>query len=144
MIKLKTLLEYQSREIPKKVYHFTPPDHFVEIWNSNKLKKNRETGMVSFTSDPELWIFRGLYSWETMEIGVRLTFNSNSLPKLIPYEYSTGIPGGESFEDEEEFVIKGDLTGVRSKVKEIVAGSWTKDYLKKNLPKNVFGKIKWV
>jgi hypothetical protein len=138
MIKLKRLLE--NNNIPNKVYHFTTAPSLVAIINSNKLKASMEK-YVSFTEDPELWSFQEFESGD--EIGVRLEFNSNTLPPLSPYIYQ-GAPG-ETYEHEQEWVSKsGDITGIENIITGITALQFTKPYLRDNLPGHVLININFI
>ena len=138
MIKLKNLLE--NNNIPHKVYHFTTAPGLVGIINSDKLKASIEK-YVSFTEDAELWSFQEFESGD--EIGVRLEFNTNSLPSLSPYIYQ-GAPG-ETYEQEQEWVSKsGDIMGIENIITDITALEFTKPYLRQNIPGHILMNINFI
>ena len=137
MIRLKTLLE--NNNTPSVVYHFTTASGLIGIINSNKLKSSMN--YVSFTDDAELWAFQEFESGD--EIGVRLQFNTNSLPPLSPYIYH-GAPG-ETYEQEQEWVSKsGDIENIEDIIMDITALEFTKSYLVKNLPGHISQQINFI
>jgi len=141
MIKLIDLLN-EIENTPEEVYHFTLPKYFVKILQTDKLKSNEEFNGISFTTDPDLWAFRE-FSDEDQEIGVRLKFKTKDLPVLKEFVYR-GHPD-DDYEYEKEWIsTSGDITNIKSKIKEIVAIDYYKDYLQDNLDPDVFKNIKFV
>lgn len=122
---------------PKIVYHFTSPSALVKMLSENLIKVGRN-GFLSFTTDSELWTFRGSHEDEMDEIGVRLAFKTSSLPKLREFD------GSNMFDDlsyEKEYVAKENIPF--KAVVGITSMTWCKDFLKQNLPTNIFAKIKF-
>jgi hypothetical protein len=59
MIKLINILkEITQLSPPDLLYHFTTPENFVKILNSDKLKAHPKFNQISFTEDPDLWAFQ--------------------------------------------------------------------------------------
>jgi hypothetical protein len=142
MIKLLDIL--LENNIPDKVYHFTLPKYFVNMVKTNTIKADPKFKQISFTTDPDLWAFRE-FTDEDQEVGVRLTFNAKDLPPLKPFIYS-GSPG-ENYEYEQEYTTNvGNLrpSNIMNLIKNITADSYWKEYLQKNLPKDIFNKIKFI
>lgn len=142
MIKLINLLKEITEDIPDTLYHFTLPKFFVNIINSNSLQANSLFNQISFTSDPDLWVFRE-FSDEDQEIGVRLTFNSKDLPSLKPFIYK-GHPDDDYKYEKEYISTSGNIDNINNKIKEITVINYYKDYLKQNLPEETFNKIKFI
>jgi hypothetical protein len=143
MIKLADLLQ-ETQNTPDKVYHFTLPKYFVNMVKTNTIKADPKFKQISFTVDPELWAFRE-FSNEDQEVGVRLTFNTKDLPPLTSFTYM-GAPG-ENYDYEEEYTTNvGDLrpSNIMDLIKEITALKYWKEYLQKNLPNDIFNKIKFI
>jgi len=147
MIKLIDLLTESAATPPDTVYHFTTPESFAKIWKSDRLKAHPKFNQISFTSDPELWAFQEHLD-SNQEIGVRLAFESSSLPQLRPFTYQ-GAPG-ESFDQEQEWITtSGDIRGIQDRLSgsgtmEIAATEYWRDWLHANLPKRVFHAIEFV
>lgn len=142
MIKLSDLLF--ENKIPDKVYHFTLPKYFVNMVKTNTIKADPKFNQISFTTDPNLWTFREFPN-EDQEVGVRLTFATRDLPPLTPFKYS-GAPG-EDYAYEQEYTTNvGDLrpSNLLNLVKNITADNYWKEYLQKNLPKDIFDKINFI
>jgi hypothetical protein len=142
MIKLLDILN--EVHTPKVVYHFTLPKYFVNMVKTNTIKADPKFKQISFTTDPNLWVFRE-FTNENQEVGVRLTFNTKDLPLLTPFTYK-GTPG-EDYKYEQEYVINvGDLrpSNLLNLVKDITALEYWRDYLEQNLSSNIFSKINFV
>lgn len=143
MIKLTNLIK-ETLKYPNTVYHFTLPKYFVNMVKTNTIKADPKFKQISFTTDPDLWAFRE-FSDEDQEVGVRLTFNTKDLPTLTPFKYS-GAPG-ENYGYEQEYTINtGDLrpSNILSLIKDITATEYWREYLQKNLPKDIFNRVKFV
>jgi len=102
----------ESEEYPSEVYHFTTPSAILKIFKDNELKVGYE-GDISFTSDPELWIFRGPHDHESDEIGVKIAFKTKNLPKLIKYDDSSH---DLDLSYEEEYVYNHNINNILSKI----------------------------
>lgn len=142
MIKLYNLI-FESK-IPNEVYHFTLPKYFVNMVKTNTIKADPKFNQISFTTDPNLWVFREFPN-EDQEVGVRLTFATRDLPPLTPFEYS-GAPG-EDYGYEREYTTNvGDLRpwNLLNLVKDITVDNYWKEYLRKNLPKDVFNRVNFI
>jgi hypothetical protein len=143
MIKLTSLLREDPKQ-PDTVYHFTLPKYFVNMVKTNTIKADPKFKQISFTTDPDLWIFRE-FPDEDQEVGVRLTFNTKDLPPLTPFEYS-GAPD-DDYGYEQEYVTKvGNLrpANLLNLVKDITATEYYREYLQKNLPEDIYNRIKFV
>lgn len=142
MIKLKDLL--LESNVPATLYHFTLPKYFVSMVNTNVIKADPKFKQISFTTDPDLWSFREFPN-EDQEIGVRLEFESKKLPKLTPFTYS-GAPDDDYTYEQEYTTNSGDLrpSNIMNLIKGITALSYWKEYLKKELPTEIFNKIKFI
>lgn len=142
MIKLKDLLNESN--VPDTLYHFTLPKYFVSMVKTNVIKADPKFKQISFTTDQDLWSFREFPN-EDQEIGVRLEFESKKLPKLTPFIYS-GAPDDDYTYEQEYTINSGDLrpSNIMNLFKGITALSYWKDYLKKELPIEIFNKIKFI
>ena len=142
MIKLKDLL--LESNVTGTLYHFTLPKYFVSMVNTNVIKADPKFKQISFTTDPDLWSFREFPN-EDQEIGVRLEFESKKLPKLTPFTYS-GAPDDDYTYEQEYTTNSGDLrpSNIMNLIKGITALSYWKEYLKKELPTEIFNKIKFI
>lgn len=119
------------------VYHFTLPKYFVEIVKSNTLKAD-EAKCISFTIDPELWVFKEFEN-EDQDIGIRMKFDIKDLPHLYPYDDSQH---GTDLSHEKEYRTEsGDIKNILDKIHSIEALLVYKEYLKENLPLEIFNKI---
>jgi hypothetical protein len=145
MIKLTNLLK-ESLKYPSIVYHFTLPKYFINMIKTNTIKADPKFKQISFTTDPDLWTFREFPN-EDQEVGIRLTFNTKDLPPLNPFKY-TGAPGSDQdFGYEQEYTTNvGDLrpSNILNLIKDITATEYWKEYLEKNLPVDIFNKIKFI
>jgi hypothetical protein len=143
MIRLTDLLK-ENQDTPKVVYHFTLPKYFVNMVKTNTIKADPKFKQISFTSDPNLWSFRE-FTEEDQEVGIRLQFDTKLLPLLKPFEYS-GAPG-EKYQHEQEYTTNvGDLrpSNIMNLIENITADSYWKDYLKKELPTNIYNQITFI
>jgi hypothetical protein len=148
MIKLADLLKESTEHYPPNtLYHFTTPENFVKIFNSDKIKSHSKFNQISFTEDPELWAFQE-HSDSNQEIGIRLAFETDSLPPVKPFIFQ-GSPG-ESLEHEEEWITtSGDLTDIEGRIMgsgtlELTALEYWRKYLQDNLPKYIFNLIEFI
>jgi hypothetical protein len=132
---------------PDVLYHFTTPENFVKILNSNKLKAHPKFKQISFTEDPDLWAFQE-FPDSNQEIGFRMDFETDSLPPLKPFIFQ-GAPG-EFLEHEKEWITtSGDITDIEDRLMgsgtlELVALKYWEKYLKDNIPGHIVKMIKFV
>ena len=146
MIKLIDLLKESTDQPQPILYHFTTPENFIGIINSDRIKAHPKFNQISFTEDPELWTFQE-HPDSNQEIGIRLEFETDSLPPLKPFTYK-GAPG-EDFEHEKEWITtSGDLTDIEGRLMgsatlNITALNYWKKYLQDNLPKHIFNLIEF-
>jgi hypothetical protein len=111
---------------------------------TNTIKADPKFKQISFTTDPDLWIFREFPN-EDQEVGVRLTFNTKDLPPLTPFKYSGALDDDYGYE--QEYVTKvGNLrpANLLNLVKDITATEYYREYLQKNLPEDIYNQIKFV
>jgi hypothetical protein len=148
MIKLINLLKEINQPSPPDVlYHFTTPENFVKILNSDRLKANPKFNQISFTEDPDLWAFQE-FPDSNQEIGFRMAFETYTLPPLKPFTFQ-GAPG-EFLEHEQEWITtSGDITDIKDRLMgsgtlELTALEYWKDYLKNNLPRHIFNSIEFI
>jgi hypothetical protein len=148
MIKLLNLIkEINQQSPPNTVYHFTTPKNFVKIINSDKLKSDPKFKHISFTQDPELWVFQE-FPDSNQEIGVRLEFETDSLPALEPFVFQ-GAPG-EFLEHEQEWrTTSGDLVDIEGRILgsgtlQLTALTYWKKYLQENLPGHIYSRIEFI
>ena len=132
---------------PDVLYHFTTPENFVKILNSDKLKANSKFNQISFTEDPDLWAFQE-FPDSNQEIGFRMAFKTDSLPPLKPFTFQ-GAPG-EFLEHEKEWITtSGDITDIEDRLLgsgtlDLTALEYWEEYLRENLPRHIFKMIKFV
>lgn len=148
MIKLKDILNEMNRTSPPDVlYHFTTPENFVKILNSDKLKAHPKFNQISFTEDPDLWAFQE-FPDSDQEIGFRMEFDTDSLPPVKPFTFQ-GAPG-EFLEHEKEWITtSGDITDIEGRLMgsatlDLTAQKYWKDYLRNNLPGHIFNRIDFI
>ena len=147
MSKLIDLLKEDNVSLPNVLYHFTTPENFIKILNSDKIKAHSKFNQISFTEDPELWAFQE-HPDSNQEIGVRLKFETDSLPPVKPFIYK-GAPG-EEYEYEQEWTTNsGDIDDIEGRIigsgtLELTALEYWKDYLKKNTPPHIFRMIEFI
>jgi len=148
MIKLLNLIkEINQQSPPNTVYHFTTPENFVKIINSDRLKSDTKFKHISFTQDPELWVFQE-FPDSNQEIGVRLEFETDSLPALEPFVFQ-GTPG-EFLEHEQEWrTTSGDLVDIEGRILgsgtlQLTALTYWKKYLQENLPGHIYNRIEFI
>jgi hypothetical protein len=148
MIKLIDILKEINQPSPPDIlYHFTTPENFVKILNSDKLKAHPKFNQISFTEDPDLWAFQE-FPDSNQEIGFRMAFETDSLPPVKSFTYQ-GAPG-EFLEHEKEWITtSGDITDIEDRLMgsgtlELVAQEPWRDYLKNNLPGHIFNRIEFV
>ena len=148
MIKLLDILKEINQPSPPDVlYHFTTPENFVKIIDSDRLKAHSKFNHISFTEDPELWAFQE-FPDSNQEIGVRLKFETDSLPPVESFIFQ-GAPG-EFLEHEKEWrTTSGDLSDIEGRIfgsgtLEVTALEYWKDYLQSNLPRHIFGVIDFI
>jgi hypothetical protein len=141
MIKLLELLKEQT--YPSIVYHFTLPKNFVNMVKTNTIKADPTFKQISFTTDPNLWAFREFD--DDQEVGVRLTFNTKNLPSLKPFTYK-GAPGDDYNYEQEYITTVGNLRppSIFNIVEEVTALEYWGEYLKNNLPSDIFNNIKFI
>jgi len=128
----------ESAAYPNIVYHFTTPSALVEILKTNIITKGRN-GTISFTTDNELWAFRGPHEDELDEIAIRIAFNTNTLPKLEEYDDSNQF---DDLSHEKEFCCKVSFN-ISNKISNITAFNYCKKYLENNLSSDMINKISW-
>jgi hypothetical protein len=148
MIKLLNILKEINQSSPPDVlYHFTTPENFVKILNSDRLKAHPKFNQISFTEDQDLWSFQE-FPDSNQEIGFRMAFETNSLPPVKPFTFQ-GAPG-EFLEHEKEWVTtSGDITDIEGRLTgsgtlELVALKYWKQYLQDNTPGYIFKMIKFI
>ncbi len=148
MIKLVDLLKEITKQTPPDIlYHFTTPENFVKIFNSDKIKAHPKFNQISFTEDPELWAFQE-HPDSNQEIGIRLAFETDSLPPVKSFTFQ-GAPG-ESLEHEKEWITtSGDLTDIEGRIMgsgtlEITALEYWKKYLQENIPGHIYSIIEFI
>lgn len=148
MIKLLDLLkELMQPSPPDVLYHFTTPENFVKILNSDRLKSNPKFNQISFTEDPDLWAFQE-FPDSNQEIGFRMAFETDSLPPVKRFIYQ-GAPG-EFFEHEKEWITtSGDITDIEGRLMgsgtlELTALNYWKQYLLDNVPGHIYKMIEFV
>jgi hypothetical protein len=147
MIRLIDLLKENQSTPPDILYHFTTPENFVKMINSDKIKADPKFNQISFTEDPDLWAFQE-HPDSNQEIGIRLKFETDSLPPVKPFTYS-GAPG-EDYEYEQEWTTNsGDINDIEGRITgsgtlELTALEYWKDYLKDNLSSNIFRMIEFI
>ena len=148
MIKLLDILKKITQSSPPDVlYHFTTPENFVKILNSDKLKAHSKFNQISFTEDPDLWAFQE-FPDSNQEIGFRMAFETDSLPPVKPFTFQ-GAPG-EFLEHEKEWITtSGDIADIEGRLMgsgtlELTAQEHWRDYLKNNLPEYIFNRIEFI
>jgi len=148
MIKLIDILKEINQPSPPDIlYHFTTPENFVKILNSDRLKAHPKFNQISFTEDQDLWSFQE-FPDSNQEIGFRMAFETNSLPPVKPFIFQ-GAPG-EFLEHEKEWVTtSGDITDIEGRLTgsgtlELVALKYWKQYLQDNTPGYIFKMIKFI
>ena len=153
MIKILDILKEITQPSPPDVlYHFTTPENFVKILNSDKLKAHPKFNQISFTEDPDLWAFQE-FPDSNQEIGFRMAFETDSLPPVKPFTFQ-GAPG-ESLEHEKEWrTTTGDVVFSPNIEDQILNGSivitaqeYWKDWLRTNMKgplQSIYNKINWV
>jgi hypothetical protein len=148
MIKLIDLLkELMQPSPPDVLYHFTTPENFVKILNSDRLKSHPKFNQISFTEDPDLWAFQE-FPDSNQEIGFRMAFETDSLPPVKPFIFQ-GAPG-EFLEHEKEWITtSGDITDIEGRLMgsgtlELTALNYWKQYLQDNVPGHIYKMIEFV
>lgn len=148
MIKLIDILkEINQGSPPDVLYHFTTPESFVKIVNSDQVKAHSKFNQISFTEDPNLWAFQE-FPDSNQEIGLRMAFKTTSLPSVEPFTFQ-GAPG-EFLEHEKEWrTTAGDITDIESRLTDsktlnLTALEYWKKYLRDNLPGHIFKVIEFV
>ena len=148
MIKLIDILKEINQPSPPDVlYHFTTPENFIKILNSDRLKSHPKFNQISFTENPDLWAFQE-FPDSNQEIGFRMAFETDSLPPVKPFTFQ-GAPG-EFLEHEKEWITtSGDKTDIEDRLMgsgtlELVAQEPWRDYLKNNLPGHIFNRIEFL
>lgn len=148
MIKLIDILkEINNLSPPDILYHFTTPENFIKILNSDKLKAHPEFNQISFTEDPDLWTFQE-FPDSNQEIGFRMAFETDSLPPLKPFTFQ-GAPGEFLGHEKEWITTSGDITDIEGRLLgsgtlELTAQEYWRNYLKNNLPEYIFNRIEFV
>jgi len=148
MIKLIDILKEVNQPSPPDIlYHFTTPENFVKIFNSDKLKAHPKFNQISFTEDPDLWAFQE-FPDSNQEIAFRMAFETDSLPPVKPFTFQ-GAPG-EFLEHEKEWITtSGDITDIADRLTgsgtlELTALEYYKPYLQDNLPRFIFNMIEFI
>jgi hypothetical protein len=148
MIKLIDILkEINQQSTPDILYHFTTPENFVKILNSDKLKAHPKFKHISFTEDPDLWAFQE-FPDSNQEIAFRMAFETDSLPPVKPFTFQ-GAPG-EFLEHEQEWrTTSGDITDIEGRIigsgtLELTALKYYKQYLQDNTPGHIFKMIEFI
>jgi hypothetical protein len=148
MIKLIDILKEINQPSPPDVlYHFTTPENFVKILNSDRLKAHPKFNQISFTEDPDLWSFQE-FPDSNQEIGFRMTFETDSLPPVKPFTFQDAP--GEFLEHEKEWTTtSGDITDIEGRLTgsgtlELAALKYWKQYLQDNIPGYIFKMIEFI
>jgi hypothetical protein len=148
MIKLIDILkEINQQSTPDILYHFTTPENFVKILNSDKLKAHPKFKHISFTEDPDLWAFQE-FPDSNQEIAFRMAFETDSLPPVKPFTFQ-GAPG-EFLEHEQEWrTTSSDITDIEGRIigsgtLELTALKYYKQYLQDNTPGHIFKMIEFI
>jgi hypothetical protein len=146
MIKLIDLLKEDSTDMPNVLYHFTTPENFIKIINSDKIKAHSKFNQISFTEDADLWAFQE-HPDSNQEIGIRLKFQTDSLPPVKPFLYK-GAPGEEYNNEQEWITTSGDIDNIEGRIigsntLELTALEYWKGYLKNNTPPHIFRMIEF-
>lgn len=148
MIKLINILKEINQPSPPDVlYHFTTPENFVKILNSDRLKAHSKFNQISFTEDPDLQAFQE-FPDSNQEIGIRMAFETDSLPPVKPFTFQ-GAPG-EFLEHEKEWITtSGDITDIEGRLTgsgtlELTALKYWKQYLQDNIPGYIFKMIEFI
>jgi len=148
MIKLIDILKEITQPSPPDVlYHFTTPENFVKILNSDKLKAHPKFNQISFTEDPDLWAFQE-FPDSNQEIAFRMAFETDSLPPVKPFTFQ-GAPG-EFLEYEQEWrTTSGDITDIEGRIigsgtLELTSLKYYKQYLQDNIPGHIFKMIEFI
>jgi hypothetical protein len=148
MIKLIDILKEINQPSPPDIlYHFTTPENFVKILNSDKLKAHPKFNQISFTEDPDLWAFQE-FPDSNQEIAFRMAFETDSLPPVKPFTFQ-GAPG-EFLEHEQEWrTTSGDITDIEGRIigsgtLELTALKYYKQYLQDNTPGHIFKMIEFI
>lgn len=148
MIKLLDILEEITNPTPPDVlYHFTTPENFVKILASDKLKAHPKFNQISFTEDPDLWAFQE-FPDSNQEIGLRMDFETDSLPPLKPFIFK-GAPGEVLDHEKEWITTSGDITDIEGRLMgsgtlDLTAQEYWKTYLRDNLPRHIFNNIEFI
>jgi hypothetical protein len=146
LVKVNNLQEEQI-SAPDVLYHFTTPENFVKILNSDMLKAHPKFNQISFTEDPDLWAFQE-FPDSDQELGFRMAFETDSLPLVKPFVYQ-GAPG-EFLEHEQEWrTTSGNITDIEDRILgsgtlELAALSYWKKYLMDNAPGHIFNRIEFI
>lgn len=146
-MKLLDLFKEGKETPPSTLYHFTTPENFVKIINKNTLKAHPKTKHISFTEDPDLWAFQE-FPDSNQEIGVRMSFNTNSLPPVESFVYQDG-PGQFLYQEKEWRTTTGDITKIEERILtyntlEILALKYWKEFLTENVPGHLSFKINYI
>jgi hypothetical protein len=148
MIKLIDILtEIKHTSPPDVLYHFTTPENFVKILNSDKLKSHPKFNQISFTEDPDLWAFQE-FPDSNQEIAFRMAFETDSLPPVKPFIFQAAPE--EFLEHEQEWrTTSGDITDIEGRILgsgtlELTALNYYKQYLKDNIPGHIFKMIEFI
>lgn len=148
MIKLLNILKEISQTLPPgTLYHFTTPENFVKILQSDRLKAHSKFNHISFTEDPNLWAFQE-FPDSNQEIGFRMAFETDSLPSVKPFTFQ-GAPGKFLEHEREWRTTSGDITDIEGRLTgsgtlSLAALEYWKEYLKDNLPRHIFKMIEFV
>ena len=148
MIKLIDILKEITQPSPPDVlYHFTTPENFVKILNSDKLKAHPKFNQISFTEDPDLWAFQE-FPDSNQEIAFRMAFDTDSLPPVKSFTFQ--VAPGEFLEHEQEWrTTSGDITDIEGRMigsgtLELAALKYYKQYLQDNTPGHIFKMIEFI
>lgn len=142
----KKVILKENINYPDIVYHFTTPNGFINIIKKNYLRTSKN-GYVSFTEDPELWVFKG--PDDEGEIGVKLIFKTNNLKDggfkkviLEPYIDYNVPPGEPGMENEKEWRVNGIVTGIKQSLYGVEIMEWALKYINKVSP-NTLSLVKY-
>jgi hypothetical protein len=147
LIDIFEITEIDKPALPDVLYHFTTPENFIKILNSDKLKAHPVSNRISFTEDPDLWAFQEFLD-SNQEIAFRMAFKTDSLPPVEPFTFQ-GAPG-EFLEHEQEWITtSGNITDIEDRIirlstLKLTALKHYKQYLLDNTPGHILKMINFI